>query len=170
MKNIKGLSGKEMEMVSYLELKEKFFFKRDDVRKFFKTDNEMNVYIHRLKSKGRIRKLNKSKYYLIPVRAYEGYWSENPFIIIDEIFNGKNYYIAELAAAFFWSLIEQIPTNVVVYCKNKQGKMDIFNFTLIFKRKRTLGDFVEKRIKGHKVLVQSKESVKKWLKEYRRMN
>jgi len=161
---VKGLSGKELEVISYLELNEKFFFKREDIRKFFKNDNEMNVYIHNLKKKGRIVKLNKSKYYLIPIRAYRGHWSEHPFIIVDEIFNGKDYYIAESAAAYFWGFIEQIPTKIVVYCTNKQGEKKIFGFDIIFKRKRKLGSYVKKEIKGHKFFVQSKEETKKWLK------
>lgn len=160
----KGLSGKELEVISYLELNEKFFFSREDIKKFFKSDNKMNVYIHNLKKKGRIIKLNKSKYYLIPVRAYEGHWSEHPFIIVDEIFNGKNYYIAELAAAYFWNFIDQIPTNIVVYCTKKQGERKIFDFNIIFKRKRKLGSYVKKEIKNHQFFVQSKEETRKWLK------
>ncbi len=164
MAKSKGLSGREIDMVSYLELNEKFFFRRSDIKKFFKNDNEMNVYIHRLKKKGRIIKLNKSKYYLIPVKAYKGHWSEYPFVVIDEIFNGKDYCIAESTAAHFWGLIEQIPTKIVVYCTKKQGQRKIFGFTIFFKRKKKLEHFVEQKTDNHKFLVQSKESVKKWLK------
>ena len=162
----KGLSEKEIDIVSYLELNEKFFFSRKDIRKFFKNKNEMNVYIHRLKKKGRIIKLNKSKYYLIPVKAFKGKWSEHPFVLVDEIFNGRDYFIAELAAANFWGLVEQIPTKVVVYCTRKQGQRKIFGFTIVFKRKRRLKNFVKQRVGRHEFLIQSKESVKKWLKEY----
>lgn len=161
-----GISKKELDIISFLEFNEKFFFARNDIKQFFRNENEMNVYLHRLKRKGRIFKLNKTKYYLIPVRAFKGYWSELPFIIIDEIFNGKNYYISGMSAAYYWELIEQIPSAVEVRCTNKQGNKKIFNFTIIFKRVRTLKGkkIVRRRIKEHDFLILSKESVEKWLK------
>jgi predicted transcriptional regulator of viral defense system len=162
---MKGLSSREIEVVSYLELDEKFFFVRDDIRKFFKNDNEMNVYIHRLKEKGRIIKLNRVKYYLIPVRAYKGHWSEHPFIIIDEIFNGRDYLIGGMAAAYHWGLIDQIPATVEVYCTKKQGQRRIFDFTMIFKRVRPAGlkGFIRRNVGGHPFSIASKDRVEKWL-------
>jgi predicted transcriptional regulator of viral defense system len=161
-----GISKKEIDIISMLELNEKFFFTRDDIRRFFKNENEMNVYIHRLTRKGRVIKLNKTKYYLIPVRAFKGHWSEHPFIVIDEIFNGKDYYISGMAAAHYWGLIEQIPAQIEVRCTKKQGVKNVFNFTIIFKRVRTLNarDFVRRKIKGHDFLIASKRKVEKWLK------
>lgn len=160
-----GLSKKEIDMVSFLELNEKFFFTRDDIRKFFRNENEMNVYIHRLKEKGRIVKLSRRKYYLIPVRAFKGHWSEHPFIIIDEMFNGKDYYIGGAAAAHYWGLIEQIPTQIVVYCTKKQGAKRLFNFKIIFKRVRRLDakNFAKRKIKGHDFFIAKKSVVEKWL-------
>ena len=163
---MEGLSKKEIEVISYLELNEKYFFTRKEIKKFFNSIGEMNVYIHRLMKKGRIIKLNRTKYYLIPVRAYKGHWSEHPFIIIDEIFNGKNYFIGGMAAAYYWGFIEQIPTQIEVYCLNKQGRRKIFNFTIIFKRLRILNkkDFVKRKIKNHSFFILSKNKVEEWLK------
>lgn len=158
---MKGISKKEIGMISLLELKEKFFFTRADIRQFFKNLNEMNVYIHRLKKKGRIIRMNRTKYYLIPVRAFKGHWSEHPFIVIDEIFNGKNYYISGMAAAHYWGLIDQIPAQIEVRCTKKQGKRKIFNFTIILKRARSLNakDFVRQKIKGHDFSIISKKEI-----------
>lgn len=162
----KGLSKKEINLVASLELNEKFFFTRKDIKKFFKNSNEMNVYIHRLKKKGRIIKLSKTKYYLIPVRAFGGHWSEHPFIIIDEIFNGKGYYIGGVAAAHYWGLIEQIPTQIEVYCTKKQGVKKFFDFKIIFKRVRSLSmkGFVKREVKGHTFLIASKKEAEKWMR------
>ncbi|MDI6655423.1 MAG: hypothetical protein QME59_05995, partial [Candidatus Hydrothermarchaeota archaeon] len=71
---MKGISDREIEVVSFLELNDRFFFTRKDIKHFFKNSNELNVYIHRLKRKGRIVRLNKTKYYLIPIRAFRGHW------------------------------------------------------------------------------------------------
>ncbi len=163
---MKGISNREIEIVSFLEFDDKFFFTRNDIKHFFRNSNEMNVHIHRLKKKGRIVKLNKTKYYLIPVRAFKGHWSEHPFIIVDELFNGKDYYIGGMAAAHYWGLIEQIPTQVEVCCTKKQGSKKIFNFAIVFKRVRpaSMKDFVRREIKGHSFYVASKARVNAWLK------
>ena len=162
---MKGISKKEIELISLLEMEEKFFFTREDIRRFFKNENEMNVYIHRLRKKGRIIKLNKAKYYLIPVKAFEGHWSEHPFIVIDEIFNGRDYFISGRAAAHYWGLIDQIPVKIEVNCTKKQGIKRIFNFTIMFRRARSLNpkDFVRKKIKEHDFLIASKKEAKQWL-------
>ncbi len=161
-----GLSKKELEVVSFLEFNEKFFFARTDINRFFKNYNEVSVYLHRLKGKGRIIKLNRSKYYLIPVKAFNGQWSEHPFIIIDEIFNGENYYISGYAAAHYWKLIDQIPRTTEVCCANKRGEREIFNHKIVFKRlrKHRIEGFERKNIKNHGFNIATKEKVKKWLK------
>lgn len=154
---MEGISKKELEAISLLELKERFFFTKEDVKQFFKNKSEMNVYIHRLKKKGRVIRLNKTKYYLIPVRAFKGHWSEHPFIVVDEIFNGKDYYISGAAAAHYWGLIEQIPTQIEVRTTKKQGMMKVFNFNIIFKRARALNakDSVKRKINGHGFFIAS---------------
>ncbi|MBI5253605.1 MAG: hypothetical protein HY930_04310 [Euryarchaeota archaeon] len=163
---MKGISDREIEVVSFLELNDRFFFTRKDIKHFFKNSNELNVYIHRLKRKGRIVRLNKTKYYLIPIRAFKGHWSEHPFIVVDEIFNGKDYYIGGMAAAHYWGLIEQIPTQVGAYSTKKQGRKKIFNFTIVFKRVRpaSMKDFVRRKIKEHSFFIASKKKAEEWLK------
>jgi predicted transcriptional regulator of viral defense system len=162
---MEGLSSKEIEIVSYLELNERSFFTRKEILRFFKNENDLGVYLHRLKKKGRILKLTKEKYYLIPVRAFRGHWSEHPFIIIDEMFDGKDYVIRGMAAAHYWGLIEQIPTTIEVQCMNRQGERTIFNFTIIFKRTRKNGlqRAVIRKVKGHSFRIAPREDVMEWL-------
>ncbi len=163
---MKGLSGKEIEMVSFLEMNEKFFFTREDVKRFFSSGNEMNVYIHNLKKKGRIIRINRSKYYLIPVRAFKGRWSEHPFIVIDEMFNGKDYFISGMAAAYYWGLIEQIPTMIEVRSTKNMTSRKIFSFAAVIKRTKSLDakKFVRREIKGHGFFIEAKREVERWLK------
>ena len=54
---VKGLSNKEMEVMSHLELEQKRFFTRNDIAQFFRSGNELGVYIHKLKKKNRIVKI-----------------------------------------------------------------------------------------------------------------
>jgi len=158
----KSLSEKELVFISKLELKEKYFFTRDDMRDHFNSDNEMNVYLHRLKKKSRIIKINKTKYFLIPVKAIESKWTEHPFIIIDEIMSGKDYCIVGKAAAHYWKLIDQIPVEYEVWNTRIQRKVTIFNARFNFRKKRKLPESVIKEIYNHKFIIINKKEAKKW--------
>lgn len=161
-KGPKGLSDKEMKIVSYLEMEEKRFFTKKDIRNFFRTENEMNVYVHKLKKKGRIEQINQKKYYLIPISAYRG-WAEHPFIVADEIFNGKNYYIGGKAAANYWGQIDQIPIVIDVFSKTRQGTKKVLGSVFKFRRIRKMAKPVKRKIKDHTFLIAAKEEAKKWI-------
>lgn len=158
----KSLSEKELTFISKLELKGKYFFTRNDIRNNFNSDNEMNVYLHRLKKKGRIIKINKTKYYLIPIKAVGSKWAEHPFIIIDEIMNGKDYCIVGKAATFYWKLIEQIPVEYEVWNTRIHKKVTIFNISFNFRKKRKLSENVIKEIHNHKFIIVNKKEARKW--------
>ncbi len=160
---MKSHSKREIEMISFLELEGKRFFTRSNVKKFFKSNSKLTFFLHKMKAKKRIIKISKEKYYLIPIQAFKGKWSEHPFIIIDEIFSGKNYFIGGKAAAHYWGLIEQIPTEIDVYSTSRQGKRKIFDAVINFRRVRKLGKYVEKGLKNHKFNIAAKEMSKKWI-------
>ena len=161
----KSLSEKELSFISKLELKKKYFFTREDIKNNFTNTNEMNVYLHRLKKKQRIIKLNKNKYFLIPVKAIDTKWSEYPFILIDEIMNGKDYCIVGRAAANYWKFIEQIPHEYEIYNTKKHETIEIFHTKFNFKkrRKKNLPKTIEKKINKHKFLIATKKEAKKWI-------
>ncbi len=161
----KGLSEKELALISSLELKGKYFFTTNDAMPFFKNANERKVYIYRLKRKARIIKLNKSKYFLVPIKAVSGNWSEHPFILIDEIMNSKNYSIVGKAAASYWKLIDQVPLVYEVWNTKKHKKIQIFNSVFYFKKhkKQDIPKSIEREVYGHKFIIATKEESKKWI-------
>ena len=159
---IKGLSNKEIKVVSFLELEEKRFFSKKDIRRFFKSDADMYKYIHSLKKKGRVVRINKDKYYLVPIQAQRG-WAEHPFIVADEIFNGKDYYVGGKAAANYWGLIDQLPVIVDIFSTKKQGTKTILGTRFRFRRVRKLGKIAKKSVAGHDFFIASKEASKKWI-------
>ena len=160
----KGISEKEMSFISELELQQKYFFTLDEITKFFKNKNERGVYIYRLRKKGRIIKLNKTKYLLIPVKAVGSNWSEHPFIIIDEIMNSKDYCIIGKAAAHYWKHIDQVPYVFEVWNTKKHGKISIFNAQIEFKKhkKKDIPKGIVKNIYNHDFIIATKEYSKKW--------
>jgi len=84
MKNIKikGLSEKEIKIVSDLEFKRKYYFSRGDIKNHFKNKKEMTNTIYNLIKKGRFVRFNKDKYFLVPIKARLNKWTDEPFIII----------------------------------------------------------------------------------------
>ena len=67
--NLKSLSKREIKIISELEFSKKYYFTKEDIKHHFDSKNKINYAIHRLIIKKRIIKLNKSKYYLIPIKA-----------------------------------------------------------------------------------------------------
>jgi len=161
-----GLSKKEIEIISWLEFYKKYFFTSADVDKFTSDKTQRYNIIKNLLKKKRIIKLNKTKYYLIPIKAKSGSWSEDTFILTDEIMNGTDYQIAGWAAANYWRLTDQIPMQIDVYTTKKQGKMSLLNTKIIFHRttKKRLKNSCAQKISGHTFQIQTKEASKEWMK------
>lgn len=163
---MEGLSKKEIEIVSWLEFHKKYFFTSIDIDKFSKNKTQRYNTIKNLIKKKRIVKLNKTKYYLVPIKAKSGSWTEHPFIIADEACNGKDYFIGGWAAANYWKLADQIPMKIDVYTTRRQGKVTLFNTRIIFHRttKNRLNRTTTERLGKYKIIIQNKEDTKKWLK------
>ncbi len=161
-----GLSAKELEVISFLEFEEKYYFTRKGVERFFKNRNLLNFYLHKLMKKKRVIKLNKSKYFLVPIKAKKGFWAEHPFILVDEIMNGSGYFIGGTYAKYYWKLIEQIPREIDVFTTKRQGTKTIFNIKINFHRttQNNLKNAVQQRMPSHSFFVLSKNKALQELK------
>ena len=163
---MRGLSKKEIEIISWLEFHEKYFFTSSEIDKFAGNKAQRYNIIKNLVKKKRIAKLNKTKYYLVPIKAKSGKWSENPFIIIDEVCNNKDYFIGGWAAANYWRLTDQMPMRTDVYTTRRQGEISILNAKIVFHRtsKKRLEEAVVSFVQGRTIRILSKKESKKWLK------
>ena len=159
---IRGLSNKEIKVVSFLELEEKRFFSKKDIKSFFKSESDLYKYLSSFKRKGRIVRINKDKYYLVPIQAQKS-WAEHPFIVADEMFNGKDYYVGGKATVHYWGFIDQLPAVIDVFSTTRQGNRTVLGTRFRLKRVRKLGKFVKRMIAGHSFLIASKEESKKWI-------
>jgi len=122
--------------------------------------------IQRLLQKKRIIKINKEKYYLVPIKAKSGGWSEDPFIIADEIMNGKDYFIGGWAAANYYRLTDQIPFWIEVFSTKRQGREKILNTGFIFRRTtpKKIMKAVIRKLNKHPFRIMSKREMKRWMK------
>lgn len=166
---MKGLSKKEVEIVSWLEFYQKYFFSSADIEQFAANKTQRYNIIKQLRKKGRIVKLSRNRYYLIPMKAKSGSWTEHPFIIADEACSGNNYFVGGWAAANYWQLTDQIPMQIDVYATKRQGKIKVLNTRLVFHRttKRRVDSAVMKNVGNHAFRVEKKEETVRWLESKR---
>ena len=163
---MKGLSNKEIQVIAELEFSQKYYFTKADIMRHFKNRNEIKDFIYHLRKKGRVVKINRSKYYLVPIKAKSGKWSDNPFIIVDEICNGKDYFIGGWAAANYWNLTDQIPMRTDVYTTRRQGKTKILSNNFMFHRtsKKRISKAVTEKTGNKTFRIVPKGDAKEWMK------
>jgi len=159
------LSDKALTVISDLEFREKYYFTKEEIEHHFNTKKQLYDFIYNQRKNFRIIKLNKDKYFLIPIKARHRTWTDHPLIIADEIMNGKNYYIGGWYAAYYWNLTDQVPMQVDIYSPNKFGKTKILNKRFVFHKIRAsaLEKGIKKTIKGHQFIIMNEEETKKWL-------
>jgi len=163
---MKGLSQKEIKIISWLEFDNRYFFTSKDIEKFSKDRTQRYNIVKSLIKKKRIIKLNRMKYYLVPIKAKSGSWVEHPFILADEICNGTDYFIGGWGAANYWGLTEQIPMQTDIYTTRRQGKIYLMNTRMIFHRttKKRIGQAAVEEVENHKFRILNKKEAKKWLR------
>lgn len=163
---IKSLSQKQVEVIAWLESYEKYFFTGESIKQFFTNKKNFYNFIHRLLAKKRIIKINRNKYYLVPIKARSGGWAEDGFIIADEIMNGRDYFIGGWSAANYWDLTDQIPFRIEIYSTKRQGRRKIFNTEFVFRRTthNKIKKAVTKKISNHTFKIMNKREMEKWMK------
>lgn len=163
---MKGISNQEIKVIAELEFYQRYYFTKEDIMHHFDDPKEIKDFIYRLNKKGRIVRLNRRKYYLVPIKAKSGKWSDDPFVIANEICNGQDYFIGGWAAANYWQITEQIPMQIDVYTTRKQGKVRILNTNFVFHRtsKKMIAKAITRKIGNRTFKIASKGIVAKWMK------
>lgn len=166
---MKGLSRKELQAVAELEFNGKYYFTREDVAHLFSNKRQLTNTLYTLRKKGRIHRLNRNKYFLVPIKARKGKWTDNPIILADEILNGADYYIGGWFAANYWRLTDQLPFQVDIYTTKRQGKITVLNTRFVFHRttRKNLQKAVAQTFNEHPFRILSKEHTKRWMKSKR---
>jgi predicted transcriptional regulator of viral defense system len=161
-----GISKIQIKVIADLEFRKKYYFTIDDIKDLFKDQRQRINALYSLKKKGRIVKLNKKKYFLVPIKARTGSWTDNPFIIADELFDGKDYFIVGWYAAYYWKLTDQVPMQVDINTTRRQGKITLLNMRWVFHRtsKKRIKEAIVQTVEGHPFWIMSKEQTAKWLK------
>ena len=163
---MKGISNQEIKVISELEFYQKYYFTKEDIKHHFDSDRKIKDFIYHLQKKGRIIRINRKKYYLVPIKAKSGKWTDHPFMIVDQMCDSKDYFIGGWSAANYWHFTEQVPMQVDVYTTRRQGKVNVLNNRIVFHRtsKQKTAKAALQKIKDKTFRILSKQEAKEWMK------
>lgn len=157
-KNIR-LGSTELKLILTLEEEEKSVFTTADAYRILKsTRDSVNTALYRLGKKGRVEKIERGKYLLIPAKAgYKGKWAEAPFVIANHLV--KPYYIGFASALNYWGMTEQVPSvTFVVTTKRKENvKFGPLTFKFVTVTKKRFFGMTEEKIGDDSFNVSDKE-------------
>jgi len=104
----KTLSTKEIDLITRLEFEGKEIYTRKEIN-FFCGNMEKGAYlIKKLLEKKRLRKIVKNTYLFIPMRAPQGIWAGNEYVIAKALINGAKYYIGYSSVFNSYGFTEQV--------------------------------------------------------------
>jgi len=104
----------EAELIFTLERKSTTVFTVEDARNLLDAPDEtLWKILHKLTRKGRIQRVKRGTYTLVPARAgYKPKWTEQAYILLEDMLN--EYYVGYWTAMSHWNMTEQNPRTVFV--------------------------------------------------------
>lgn len=104
----------EAELIFTLERRGKTVFTVDDAREVLEASDEVLwKLLHRLTLKGRIQRIKRGNYVLVPARAgYLPKWREQVHTLVEGLL--EDYYLGYWTALNHWHMTEQLPRTVFI--------------------------------------------------------
>lgn len=104
----KTLSAKETDLITRLEFEGKEIYPREEIN-FFCGNIQKGAYlIKKLLEKKRLRKIIKNAYLFIPMKAPQGIWAGNEYVIAKALINRAKYYIGYSSVFNSYGFTEQV--------------------------------------------------------------
>lgn len=123
MKNAyKNLSKDELYLISRAEFEKQKLITTQFVQKLFPDKNKASRVLFFLTKKGRLLKIEKGKYVLVPLKAPNQQWMPNEFILASLWMGNAPYYIGYFTMYNYWGFTEQIPRTIFVLNTVKSRK------------------------------------------------
>ncbi len=102
------LSTKEVDLLSRLEFEGKEVYTKEDINLFCGNRLKAAYLIKKLLEKKRLRKIVKSVYFFIPMKAPGGRWAGNEYVIAKALARGANYYIGYSSVFNSYGFTDQV--------------------------------------------------------------
>ena len=121
----KNLSKDELYLISRAEFEKQKLITTQFVQKLFPDKNKASRILVFLTQKGRLIRIEKGKYLLVPIKAPNQEWMPNEFIVANLWMGDTPYYIGYFTMYNYWGFTEQIPRTVFVLNTAKSCKKEI---------------------------------------------
>lgn len=126
MKNgYKNISKDELYLISRSEFEKQKLITTQFAQKLFPDKNKASRVLVFLTKKGRLIRIEKGKYLLVPIKAPNQQWMPNEFVVADLWMGNTPYYIGYFTMYNYWGFTEQIPRTIFVLNTAKSYKKDI---------------------------------------------
>ena len=104
----KALSTKEVDLITRFEFEGKEIYTKEEIN-FFCGNRQKGAYlIKKLLEKKRLRKIIKNTYLFIPMKAPQGRWAGNEYVVAKALINGAKYYIGYSSVFNSYGFTEQV--------------------------------------------------------------
>lgn len=156
---IKTLSAKEIELLTRLEFEGREIYTRQEIVSFCKGRRKAVYLIKKLLEKKRLKKIIKNIYFLIPMKAPQGQWKGNEYLISKALARGANYYIGYSTVFNSYGFTDQVAQLIHVVNDRYSIRKTIFDVTykLIKVLPNRLYGLEKRRINNEDVIFPQKE-------------
>ncbi len=103
-----GLTANEINLLTRFEYEGKDVYTRSDIISFCGDENKVDYLIRRLLIKKRLKTIVKNVYLFIPMKAPQGKWAGNEYVIAKALVRGANYYIGYSSVFNSYGFTEQV--------------------------------------------------------------
>ena len=155
---IKTLSGREIELLTRLEFEGKEIYTRKEIISFCKDKRNAVYLIKKLLEKKRLRKIIKNIYFLVPMKAPQGRWTANEYLISKALARKATYYIGYSTVFNSYGFVDQIAQ--LVHVVNDRYSMSKTIFGVPYKLMKVLPNRfygLEKRKINHEDVIFPKK-------------
>jgi len=153
------LSAQEIELLTRLEFEGKEIYSRREIVSFCRDKRKAAYLIKKLLEKNRLKIIIKNIYFLIPMKAPQGQWKGNEYLIAKALARDANYYIGYSAVFNSYGFIDQVAQ--MIYIVNDKYSISKTIFGVTYKLKKVLPNRLygleERKIKNEDVSFPKKE-------------
>lgn len=134
----KSLSAKEIDLITRLEFYGKQIYTQKDIISFCGSSRIALYLIKKLLEKGRLRKIIKTVYFFVPMRAPGGIWSANEYLIAKALAGQSKYYIGYFSVFNSFGFTDQVAQ--LIHVVNDKYSMQKTIFGVRYKLIKVLPD------------------------------
>ncbi len=129
------------------------------VKEIFKDLEKAWKVLNRLTKKGRLLKLKKGLYMIVPLEAPNQQWIPNEFIAAKKWIGDVPYYLGYFTAYNFWGFTEQVPQTIYILNTKRSGRKSLgpLQFKAVKIIESKYYGITEIEIEGESVCVSDKE-------------